>query len=435
MRLPARRYAPAWTRIATGLLLLSVATLACRFTAPGQQATLDVTQPAQVVDLSATPAAATLTPTPSACPVQRGPAVLPPPGPPSDIASGILEYLNHGGNPVELHSHLEQAGRSLPAEQGLAQMDLTGDGIAEIALVLLTEGELPSTPPGLMMIFTCAEQGYTIGYTTPAPLDRGAPMIHSLDDLTGDNLSDLLLERELCGAHTCTAEIRVIAWQSGSFRDVFPDSTVELPSPHVEVGPQGAGGARAISITATGINSIGAGPFRQVTYTWTWDSDQKQFVLDSQVQAPATFRIHVLHEADERARAGDLEQALDLYQRVEEDPDLDPWIDEQRERRILGAYAHFRRVVLNVRFGQIETASELFQEAVLDYTSHPETMPYVEMTESYWRTFQSTQSTLDACLRARSFASAHSGQVLEPLYFGYANPSYSAEDVCTDSET
>lgn len=435
MRLPARRPVPAWAKILTGLLFLSVAALACRFTAPGQQATVDVTQPAQVIDGSASPAAATLTPTPSTCPVQPGPAELPPSGSPSEIASGILDYLNDGGNPIELHSHLEQAGRSLPAGQGMAQMDLTGDGIEEIALVLLTEGELPSTPPGLMMIFNCAEQGYTIGYTTPTPQDRGAPKIFSRDDLTGDNISDLLLERELCGAHTCTAEIQVIAWQSGSFKDIFPDSTVELPSPHIEVGPEGADGARPISITATGINSIGAGPFRQITYTWTWDSGQEQFVLESQVQAPATFRIHVLHEADERARAGDLDEALVLYQRVEEEPDLDHWIDEQRERRILGAYARFRRVVLNVRLGQIEAASELFLDAVLEYASDPETMPYVELTESYWQSYQSTQSTLDACLTARSFASAHSGQVLEPLYFGYANPSYSAQDVCTDPET
>lgn len=327
---------------------------------------------------------------------------------------------------------MEQAGRSLTADQGLAQLDLTGDGIEEIALVLLTDGELPTTPPGMLMVFTCEEQGYTIGYSTPAPQDRGAPTILFRSDLTGDNLHDLLLKREICGAHTCTAEFRVIAWQSGTFEDVFPDSTIELPSPHIEIGPAGPGGARPVSITATGINSIGAGPFRQVTYTWAWAADQEEFVLASEVQAPAAFRIHVLHEADERARAGDLEEALDLYRRVKEDPDLDHWIDEQRERQLLGAYAHFRRIVLNVRLGQIETASELFQQAVLDYAGNPETAAYVEMAGAYWDTFQSTQSTLDACLAARSFASAHSGQVLDPLYFGYANPSYTAPDICTD---
>lgn len=416
------------------LALVGLAALACRFALPSSAGTSQATEPALGVEGTGTAVLPTVTPTPRMCPIQSGPAALPQPGAPSDIATEIIDFLDHGGDPVELQNHLAQAGRSLPGEQGLAQVDLSGDGLPEVALVLLMDGQLPSTPPGMLMVFTCRADGFTIGYSTAAPQDRGAPLIQFAGDLTGDGVPDLLLKRELCGAHTCTAEVEVIAWRSGSLKDVFDGSTVELPSPHIEVGPPEADGSRPLSVTATGINSVGAGPFRQVTYTWSWDEDQMAYVLVSEVQAPPTFRIHMLHEADETARAGDLRGALDLYRRVEEDESLDSWMDPQRERQILGAYARFRRIVLHTRLDQVETAIDLFQGAVIAYASNPETTPFVEMGEAYWDAFGVSQSAAEACRAARSFASAHAEQVLETLYFGYANPSYAPDDVCLEAE-
>ena len=52
------------------------------------------------------------------------------------------------------------------------------------------------------------------------------------------------------------------------------------------------------------------------------------------------------------------------------------------------------------------------------------------MGAGFWRTYQSGSDIATACRDAASYASANSQTILEPLYFGYANPTYQASDIC-----
>lgn len=409
---------------------LAAAVSACRFAQPLE----DKIDGTDEVQLRQAPTAIELITTDVAtrpnCPEDPGAADLPGLDQPATLAREIVEFLDRGGEPGRLHSYLVEAERSPPDAGGLGRADLDGDGIEEIALVLLSEGDLLSTPPGTLMIFICTDGGFTLAYSTAPLQDRGAPLIHSVADLTGDGLADLVYQRELCGAHTCTAETQVLSWHEGALEEVFPDSTDELPSPLLEIGPAREDGSRPISVTATGINSIGAGPFRPTTYTWTWDPNQSKFTLESEQQAPARFRIHMLHEADRSAREGNLALALEQYERVEQDDSLEGWVDPELELRVLGAYARFRRIVLHTRLEERGRAQEAFDGLILQYAGDPETAAIVEMAQAYWETYTQDGTLIEACLSARTFAAAHSSQVLDRLYFGYANPSYTAQDVC-----
>lgn len=426
-------FRPPYLHQVAGVGVVLLAALACRFSEVAPQSSIQSSETAPVIANTATLAPPTLTATPQGCPIDSGPADLPPLQLPSDMASDLVSYFDQGGDPVELQAHLVGIGRSVSGEQGMVITDLTNDGRQEIALVLLTDGGLPTTPPGMLMVFTCNRDGFTLAYSSPAPLDRGAPLIYFLGDMNGDTVDDLVLKRELCGAHTCTAELHVLSWQGNTLTDVLNGTTDELPSPQIEISTPGPAGDRTIAVTATGINSVGAGPFRKVTDTWAWDSDQSLFRLVSEVEAPPAFRVHMLHEADDTVRSGDLERSLDLYQRVEQDPSLESWMDAQREQQILGAYARFRRIVVNTRLGRSRDASDLFRDSLIVYGNIPESAPFVELSRSYWDAFQASSSTLDACLAARSFASAHAPQVLDTLYFGYANRSYTSDEVCFET--
>jgi hypothetical protein len=266
-------------------------------------------------------------------------------------------------------------------------------------------------------------------YTAPSNIELSAPEVISSEDLNQDGRQDLLIARRRCGAHTCSAQVQFLVKAEGGLANRLEGTTDDLPSPQVQVHQQGEAPA-AIEITATGINSVGAGPFRPFSRIWSWDETAGVYRPTEERQSQTDFRIHKLHDADEAAKQGNYEEARSNYQRVIEDETLGDWVQPEQERELLAAYARFRLVTLAIQAGDAaEAESQLTtMQAVIDADSLGE--PFLEMAEIFYQIFQQTSDYQQACQSAQAFAAAHRTEILDPLYFGYANPTYTAEDLC-----
>jgi hypothetical protein len=372
----------------------------------------------------------TFTPAPeSGCPVPPGSPPLPDLSAAFDWASELQAYLNQGGLVEPLADVLEA--QSLPdgSTAGIVRRDLDADGFEDLTIVLYDLND-ESRPSGSILVFRCDKNRYRLAYISSPGQNLGPPVLVSARDLNADGIPELLYTRESCGAHTCFQQVEVLRWERSGFLNIFSGRSDDLPSPSIElVGPTVDGSYR-IEITAQGIASAGAGPYRRFTRIWGWSPEQSQFVVVNEQLAPPTFRIHMLHDADDAAAAGNLEAALVMYQRVREDGTLDDWIKDERGHAELAAFAAYRQMTLFVQLGRSEEARqalEFMQQAI------PEGSPGYGMrllAENFWETYSDTGDVVAACTSARRYAEQQAATVLEPLQYGYANRIYTPADVC-----
>jgi hypothetical protein len=203
------------------------------------------------------------------------------------------------------------------------------------------------------------------------------------------------------------------------------DPSTDLPYPEVAVRSDGS-----VVATATGIASVGAGPFRRFTRTWAWDPASQSFRLVSDVPEPPRYRIHVLLDADAAARRGDAQTALDLYHRVVLDDSLQDWLDPAAERANLAGYAMFRVVLTYLQMHDEGDAQKAYGILQNQYPSGTVGRAYASMATAFWDVYTETNDQALGCQEARDFAESHADDVLTPLNFGYANPAYMSADVC-----
>jgi hypothetical protein len=386
------------------------------------------------------PASPTSPPTPTATPeVASGPVACPvPPGSPAPPAlqapaayvQDVLAFLNGGGSPHELQTVIQSAGLSPQVGMPLAGQDFNGDGLVDIAVTLLSPSEASIVAPGGLYVFVCIGQAYALAYTSAPVPDVGAPEIIDARDLNADGASDLLLARETCGAHTCFSQIEVLVWRQNTFVNVLQGSSDDLPYPSIRVVGPGPDGRFAIAVTGTGIGSAGAGPYRGVTRTWAWNAAGDTLVPGPDLALPSTYRIHVLNDADQADLDGSYATALQLYDQVIHDDSLQDWVDPPSERANLSAYAMFREVVTRLQLGDTAAAQAAYQDLRNTYPPASLGGAYGLLGQAFWTAYQSSNSLGIACGQAQAFAQANETTILQPLYFGYANPEYTAADIC-----
>jgi hypothetical protein len=360
---------------------------------------------------------------------QVPPASPPVPGldDPHTWAADVLDYLNNGGLLTTLLESLESRQTGLQADQTGAVIDLNADGWEDFALVLTRNDPATGLSSGMLFVFICDEREYDLAYVSPPGDLTGLPSIVSTSDLNDDGVPELLISVNSCGAHTCFLDLRVLSYSRGEFRNLLQGRSDDLPNPTIDLRGPAADGYWSLAVTGTGISSAGAGPYRERTRVWTWDSEAGAFIHGPDALGAPRFRIHLLHDADTAAQAGDYELALELYTQVIEDGRYDDWIYGETGARTLAAFAAFRQMSIHLNQGNTGAARR-----ALEFMQASATNDTADMLSLAEVTFEAYENAgLEAsCSAAQAYGAAHAAGVLEPLNYGYANRAYSAPDLC-----
>jgi hypothetical protein len=426
------------------IITLALAGLACRFNLPVPTPTpVDLLGPVFATSTSVAATAASVVtdaPQPATATPHTGPAVsCPTPGnslltpalnDSTQVAQELNAYLNSGGDAEGLNGIIQDKG--LGPMQGPAAMslDLNNDGWLDVAVALQDPNLERVQPPGPLYVFICTGSGYQPVFSLGAAPEHSAPELLAAQDLNGDQADDLLFGLPNCGASTCFVQIQVLTWLNGQAQVRLRGQSDDLPYPDIQIEPAGDAGLPRIAVTGTAVGSVGAGPYRQRTRYWTWDASAQTFTVSGEVERPAQYRIHVLNDAQQASAQGDFPTAAQLYTRVIHDDNLKEWMDPDTERANLSAFSRFRLMVIYVRTGQADKARQAYDQLQSGYPQGSLGHSYAEMGSSFWRTLQAGSDAATACRDASAYASAHSQTVLDPLYFGYANPTYQASDMC-----
>jgi hypothetical protein len=421
----------------TALILLILLPILAGCNAPiFDRTTQDVQEPGAKIAASPTPHAAPPeespfpdSPAPGACPVHPSTPNLPALDSLQDPGLALLTFLNQGGSIGRLRAALDDAGVLPDDGLALVQADFTGDELLDVAMGLAPTS-LGDGRAGLLLFYPCQGDQYLLE-TVPGPSTEGMPaMIQSADDLNGDGIQDLLVTWRRCGAHTCSLLMAALTWRADHLENRLEGTSEDLPSPTLELLDTGPSNATKIEITSHGVASAGAGPPRLVTRTWVWDSTEKTFKPEPDVQHPSNFRIHVLHDADSASQAGDYTAALSGYQRVIKQESLEDWGDVAQARATLRSFATFRRIHTSLILGDHESAAQAMEALRRE---HPQGTPgfvYANLADLLWDVFQATGDVDQSCREVQAQASIDPERYLEPLYYGYANPTYEIEQLC-----
>ena len=345
---------------------------------------------------------------------------------PETWAPAIETYLRQVG----LHGLRVEMEKLVGAQNwqiDLIDMEVNGDGEVDLALALSALDLDNTVSYSLVLVIECESNRCEIAHQQVYDDAAASPPHLSAQDLDGDGMTDLLVSSRHCGAHTCFLEVEALAWREGGMRDLFTGPTDDLPNPEFRLYGPLENGRLMIEITATGIGSAGAGPFRKFTRTWSWSDEQDLFVKAMDVYQDPEYRIHQIHVADELFASDDLEAAKEAFLKVVQDDELSDWISGGAN---LSAYAYYRIGLITLLLdGEAKTQNPFAQLQ----SAHPpgtEGSAYSDLAGVFWETFSEGQDWSSACRAAIEYARENSQTIIEPLYYGYANKTYTAEDMC-----
>jgi hypothetical protein len=338
----------------------------------------------------------------------------------------VSSYLNDGGDPARLGAILYERGWVQPTSK-VAWTDVDGDANLDFTTALTSApgGQVPTSRA--VFLWRCRSGSYHRTVIAPPRPGFDPPELREARDLTGDGVAELIVAYPACGAHTCFAQFAVYQWNGAAMVDRFQGTTDDIPAPELSIESVDPAGPATIRVTAGGIGSVGAGPYRIWSRSWAFDDEVQDFVPGEAEIEPPRFRIHAIHDADDALRSGDLTAALALYERAIEDNGLLDWPSPGDRRAQLVAYASFRRVLAFLMGGDSERAQA--EHDIRLTGSDPTSIAYAELSRRLIAGF-AEGALADACEAASAYVSENTEEMLVPLDFGYANRAYGPSDIC-----
>ncbi len=336
-------------------------------------------------------------------------------------------------DPTLLRDRLESCGQ-LTGGEFLVQ-DLTGDGLDDLLVQYLNpDGEAANTP-GDLILFAGSENGFVESFRAKA---AGRVALLATRDINEDGLPDLAWMETNCGASTCFGTVNVRSWDGAAWQD-WTAGTITLANAEVALlGAEEGGQGDALVLVGGAFGSAGAGPQRQRTETWV-SVDGAPYALANTEYAPSDCLYFAVIDAnatflkelpDLSASTGVDVAALltpELYLQAVSDGSLKACGSRENEVDELRAFSIFRLAVFSGYSGDAVAASEVIGLLSADY---PDSI--YDRLGQFWNTayVAAGNDAAQACQAATVFAQENpeSWQILAD--FGYANPTFSAKDVC-----
>ena len=382
---------------------------------------------------------ATPTPTPTPtpvpiCPPQNLSAEWVPPDQFDGYPQAIQSYLSAGDATANLLTILRNASSINEQWGGVFSIDLTGDGEPETIVSIIdpfTADQSP-TPAGMLLIFGCEAQRVNLLYANLAPQPQTLPRIVQTGSLiAAPRGNQVAVTSATCAANTCFDKLEVLGWDGQALIDLLA-VPLELPAAQYQFVQADADPPLELQADRGVISSIGAGPQRTEKQLWDWNG--AQYVKIKSDLSPVEYRIQAIYEADDALAANDEPRAIDWYSRALTDETLKDWLTEigyvrAHDKDTLKAYARFRLLLIGLRRGETNARDQL-DALTAEYPAGSPVNQTTQMAQLLWDKYQATQNWSETCAAVNMFANEEYQIVDDLALFGYANRTYTSDDMC-----
>lgn len=392
---------------------------------------------------------ATRVPSPTAA---ATPTVVAAPAQPGDFAdypAAIAGYLTESGGSPSCLAELfaawdmptvvpEWAGE--PGSVDCAAGDLDGDGEDEYILRITNPVVTDVWPDADVLIFDRGAAGYEVVFQsseTLGPVPPWQPVILGVADFNGDGSLEASFSADSCGASTCWTSVFVLAWDGQRYVDLTGDQ-ITVPFPRaVNFIDTNGDGIQELYVAAGVQGSIGAGPQRNVNFTYAWDGTK--YALAKTEYEPSDELYFAVVDGDEAYAAGDLEKAIELYRKAIEDTSLGDWKEAfsgVSGRDELIPYARFRlglAQLAGLHGGAQASAQEVVDSIAGLLAEFPESFhayAAFHFAEAYPDGEVSPQALAAGCAAFLAVVEKYREEFDAAWDYGYANPLLVPEGLC-----
>ena len=322
---------------------------------------------------------------------------------------------------AQVTAYLSDCGAELKI---LVSADLTSSRLDDAVLVY-TITDVAQSDLGIRqkLVILNGGQAHEISYATTA---AGTIGLLATQDINADNRTDVVWTDTICGASSCFVTVHVRSWDGSAWRD-WTKGTITMAAANVSLtGGSDPAMPREIRLTGGEYTEAGAGPQRERTVVWT-SADGALYVSSSESYEPSDCLYHAVIDANWALAADhDLEKAQSLYTDAVGNTKLRACWNRRNELSELRSFALFRLALIAGYADDRELAAAQVQRLESEYRQRI----YAEVARRWLDAYQQSGEPQEACGVVRDFAAA-TQSVVDPLAdYGYANPTFTADDVC-----
>ena len=372
---------------------------------------------------SVTASASSATPTATTAPrtSQAAPA-FPCPSDYTAYANDIGAYLARAdASAAGLRSWLEACGVVQSNLGGVTEAPIQSASSKDLVVVIHDSASGQLTPTGTILVYHHTPGGYILAGRADG---TGKVELLRVGDVNADGKTDVVWTDTTCGAHTCFSTLFVDEWDGTAYRDwIEGEPTMAYPDYSFKPGVAGGSGD-AILVHGGIIGSVGAGPQRAWTETYISENGAPYHLSGQQYDASPCLYHHILdaNQAFNDWEKDGFEQAIEDYRSALDDTSLGTCGTIPDELSVLRDFARFRLLVASIAGGHQASASGLADQISL---------PALQTAaRAFLESYQDSGSIVQACRDTTTYAQAHPESWNYLSDWGYANPGFTAEDLC-----
>lgn len=308
-------------------------------------------------------------------------------------------------------------------KNGARGLDINGDGARDVVVIVADPASPASTPPGNLLLYhgTADPTAWDLRYQAESSGQIG---LLETADLNADRKLDIAWTDTTCGAHTCFARVHIVSWDAANdeYVDLIGENAT-MATAQVRFADVNAGSGKEMIMHGGEIGSAGAGPQRPWTEIWA-SIDGKPYVLVDRTYDPSPCMYHHVLDANNLMAQGKYTEAAAVYGDIVEDATLEACGSRPNELDELREFAWYRQALALAYAGNKAAAGRTV--AALAQTQGL----YAPVANIWWSAYNATEDASAACATVRAYAQSKPEVWKILADYGYANPAFSAGDVC-----
>lgn len=336
--------------------------------------------------------------------------------------TAIAAYLNApGSNPTGLKDWLTGC-EMIGTESGaVAEFTPPGALASDVVAVLAPSAAADEESHGLLLVYHKLPAGYALSHKVEG---AGTLALLRAEDINADGKPDLVYVDSSCGAHTCYSTLFVESWNGTAFQDWIKGEPTMASAEYSFADTILAGQGKEIIAHGGVINSAGAGPQRAWTETYISPEGGPYELYKKAYDSSSCLYFQVLDANELFAQWGTsgFGPAIAAYEKAIADTSATACGTIPNELNTLRDYARFRLIVSLVARGRADRVSAI--KAQMTYK------PLVGAAEAFLQSLNTSHSIVQACRDATRYATANPDSWKFLADWGYANPSFTAKDLC-----
>jgi hypothetical protein len=363
-------------------------------------------------------------PTPTPTPVPPPPPIPELPSCPANFAdwpATIANQLNQsGGNLTALRNWLKACNVLADNLGGVYPRAIQSSTPPDIVVVIHNLSAGLVNPSGMLLVYHARGGAYNLAFQAST---TGRADLLTVEDLNADGRQEIVWTDTTCGAHTCSSTLSVEQWSGTGYVHWVddPPTTASASYDFADVTPEGSG--KEILIHGGMIGSVGAGPQRSWTETY-FSPSGGPYQLFSRVADPSPCLYHHILDANElfKGPSRDYDAIIAAYQDAINDSTLQACWSVPDELNRLRDFARFRLALAYTATGEDSQA-----QAMRDAIGFP---PLQGVADAFLDNYEVSNSLSQACVATTAYAVANPASWDFLADWGYANPSFSAQELC-----